>query len=304
MAFATGPAGVRIHYEVHGDCGPTVVLIQGLGLSSRFWFDVPDRLTSGPDPWRVITLDNRGVGQSDKPKGLYSMASMADDVAAVLDAAGVEHATVVGLSLGGMIAQHVALRHPSRVEGLVLLATSAGHPHACLPRARAVATLLTLPLGGRLRPRGVVAPALARLVLSEHDADRAADLLAEWPAALCGEPTSLRVYVAQLCAVVAHSTGARLGTLACPTVVMTGDEDALIPGENSARLAKLVPGAQLEIVRHCGHIIPASDPDSIRRALDRVRSMKAAAPDRNAAPQNATGAAEKPATPATRRNAA
>jgi 3-oxoadipate enol-lactonase len=296
---------VRIHYEVRGTRGPTVVLIQGLGLSSRFWFDLPERLTSGSDPWRVVTLDNRGVGRSDKPKGFFSMESMADDVVAVLDAAGVERATVVGLSLGGMIAQHVALRHPSRVEGLVLLATSAGPPHACLPRARAIATLLTLPLGGRLRPRGPVAPALARLVLSEHDVQRAADLLAEWPAALCGEPTSIRVYVAQLCAVVAHSTGSRLGSIGCPTVVMTGDEDALIPGENSARIAKLVPGAQLEIVRHCGHIIPASDPDSIQRGLTRVRAMAGAGATATNATEEESSAADRPATPAShRRNAA
>jgi pimeloyl-ACP methyl ester carboxylesterase len=273
MPFATGPDGVRIHYEVRGDRGPTAVLIQGLGLSSRFWFDVPDQLTRGPDACRVITLDNRGVGRSDKPHGLFSMTALAEDVRKVLDAAGVERATVVGLSLGGMIAQHLALRHPSRVGGLVLLATTAGPPYFHPPRVRALATLLTLPLGGRLRPRGPVAPSLARLVLSARDAARAAELLSAWPEALRTDPTSVRVYVAQLCAVVSHSTGARLGAIACPTVIMTGDDDPLIPGENSACLAKLVPGAHLEIVRQCGHIIPASDPDSIRRALARVHAM-------------------------------
>jgi len=277
MPFATGPDGVRIFYEVCGDRGPAAVLIQGLGLSSRFWFDLPDRLTRGPEPWRVVTIDNRGVGQSDKPRGLFTMTEMAEDVRAVLDAAGVERATVVGLSLGGMIAQHVALRYPSRVDGLVLLATTAGPPHFRPPRARALATLLTLPLGGRLRPRGAVAPSLARLVLSQHDAARAAELLSAWPEALRNDPTSVRVYVAQLCAVVRHSTGARLGTIACPTVVMTGDDDPLIPGENSTRLAKLVPGAYLEVVQRCGHIIPASDPDSIGRALARVTAMAAVA---------------------------
>jgi pimeloyl-ACP methyl ester carboxylesterase len=273
MPFATGPDGVRIYYEVHGDRGPAAVLIQGLGLSARFWFGLPGRLAREAEPWRVITLDNRGIGRSDKPRGLFRMTSMADDVAAVLDAADVDRAYVAGISLGGMIAQHVALRHAARVEGLVLLATSAGVPHAELPRASAVATLLTLPLGGRLRPRHHVAPSLARLVLSERDICRARELLADWPAALCLEPTLLRVYVAQLCAVVAHSTGARLPTIACPTVVMAGDDDALIPLGNSERLAELVPGAHFEVVRQCGHIIPASDPDSIRRALARVRTM-------------------------------
>jgi pimeloyl-ACP methyl ester carboxylesterase len=204
------------------------------------------------------------------------MTTMADDVIAVLDAAGIDRAFVVGISLGGMVAQHVALRYPSRVEGLVLLATSAGVPHAELPQLGAVATLLTLPIGGRLKPRHRIAPSLARLVLSTRDMFRSAELLASWPAALCLEPTSVGTYVAQLCAVVGHSTGARLPTIRCATVVMAGDDDPLIPPGNSARLAELVPGAHFEIVRECGHIIPASHPDSIRRALTRVRAMAAA----------------------------
>jgi pimeloyl-ACP methyl ester carboxylesterase len=183
----------------------------------------------------------------------------------------------------------------------VLFSTSAGLPHAELPHLGPVATLLTLPLGGRLRPRNHVAPSLARLVLSERDICRARELLADWPAALCLEPTSLRVYVAQLCAVVAHSTGARLPTIACPTVVMAGDDDGLIPLGNSARLAELVPGAHFEVVRECGHIIPASDPDSIRRALARARSMVL---ERAAGSLDGFGGTVSPIAPPPRPNAA
>ena len=117
MPFATGARGARIYYETRGAGGPTAILIQGLGLSSRFWFDVPDRLAAGRDPWHVLTPDHRGVGRSDRPLGPYFMGTMADDVAAVLDHARVERAYVVGISLGGMVAQHVAIRHPSRVAG-------------------------------------------------------------------------------------------------------------------------------------------------------------------------------------------
>ncbi|MGD0676922.1 MAG: alpha/beta hydrolase [Polyangiaceae bacterium] len=273
MPHATARDGARIHYEIHGECGPTVVLIQGLGLSSRFWFDLPDRLATGPEAWRVVTFDNRGVGRSDRPRGFYGMPAMADDVAAVLDAAGARLAYVVGISLGGMIAQHVALRHPDRVAGLVLLATTPGLPHARLPYARALATLLTLPLGGRLRPRTELAKSFARLVLSKRDAGRASELLARWPAALRDEPTSVAVYAVQLAAALGHSTGFRLGRLACPTVVMTGDDDALMPIQNSQLLARLVPGAHLEVIQGCGHVIHASDPECIRRALHRLRDL-------------------------------
>ena len=271
MPFASGPGGARIYYEVRSEtkdaASPAVVLVQGLGLSSRFWFDMPERLAGGAKPRRLIVLDNRGVGRSDKPRGPYRMATLADDVAAVLEAAGADKAIVVGISLGGMIAQHVALRHPDRVAGLVLLATTAGFPHARLPKARAVATLLGLPIVGRFRPAAQVGRSLARLLLAEKDVPRAGELLSQWPAAMRAEPMLPRSYFAQLAAVATHSTGSRLKRIACPTVVVTGDEDILIPAHNSRLIARLVPGAHLEVVRSCGHAIPASDPDCIERAL-------------------------------------
>jgi pimeloyl-ACP methyl ester carboxylesterase len=249
---------------------PCCVLVQGLGLSSRFWFDLPQRLSTS---WRVIVLDNRGAGRSDKPRGPYRMATLADDVAAVLDAASVDRAYVAGISLGGMIAQHVALRHPSRVAGLALLATTAGLPHARLPRLRALATLVGLPIAGRFQTPAQVGRSLARLLLAEADVPRARELLSQWPAAMRAEPMRPASYFAQLAAVMGHSTGFRLRRIACPTVVVTGDEDVLIPPHNSRVLARLVPGAHLEVVRSCGHAIPARDPDCVARALDRVRTL-------------------------------
>jgi pimeloyl-ACP methyl ester carboxylesterase len=271
MPFASGPGGARIYYEVRSETkettSPAVVLVQGLGLSSRFWFDLPERLAHGAKPRRVIVLDNRGAGRSDKPRGPYRMSTLADDVAAVLDAAGAKKAIVVGISLGGMIAQHVALRHPDRVAGLVLLATTAGFPHARLPTARALTTLLGLPIVGRFRPPAQVGRALARLLLPEKDVPRARELLSQWPAAMRAEPMLPGSYFAQLAAVMTHSTGSRLRRIACPTVVVTGDEDVLIPHQNSRFIARRVPGAHLDVVRSCGHAIPASDPDCIERAL-------------------------------------
>jgi 3-oxoadipate enol-lactonase len=268
---------VRIHYDVHGDpshVAPTVVLVQGLGLSSRFWFDQADRLSREPDRWRVLTVDNRGVGRSDKPLGPYTMPRMADDIAAVLDHARVDRAYVVGLSLGGMIAQHVALRHPSRVAGLVLVATSAGFPHIRMPTAGALASFLSLPISGRLSKKKVDR-SFARLLLGEKDLSRRGELLAGWPEALRTDRASLRIYVSHFVAMMIHSTGFRLGRVACPTVVVTGDDDILLPHHNSRMLARLMPGAHLEVVRGSGHIVPASDPECVRRALARLRTMSA-----------------------------
>jgi 3-oxoadipate enol-lactonase len=251
--------------------GTAAVLIQGLGLSSRFWFDVPEGLANGRHPWRVLTPDHRGVGRSARPLGPYLMSTMADDVAAVLDHAGLDRAFVVGISLGGMVAQHVAIRHPSRVAGLVLLATTAGFPHTRLPHPIMLARFLALPLRGQLK-KDHVDPTFARLLLARKDVPRARELLSGWPRALQMEPTSLRVFAAHFAAVVAHSAGTALRRIACPTVIVTGDDDALLPRQNSYVLARLIPGAQLEVIPG-GHILPANDPECVRRALDRARAM-------------------------------
>ena len=117
MAFAFR-GGHRIQYRTHGDpASPPVLLIMGLGLSSEAWLGLPERLA----PTRfVLTFDNRGCGESDLPRAPYTMAALADDALAVLDAAGLAKADVFGVSMGGMIAQHLALRHAARVRRLAL----------------------------------------------------------------------------------------------------------------------------------------------------------------------------------------
>lgn len=264
--FVTTKDGTRIHYETFGASGPWVVLIQGLGLSSRFWFDLPERLVNDSPTCRVVILDNRGVGRTDRPGGVYKMADMADDVAAVLDDVGADRAYVVGISMGGMIAQHVALRHPKRVEGLVLLATMPGFPHARLPSPRTLATLLSIPLTAR-RSAGV---ALSRILLPKKHQHRARELMWRWPAALAAEPTHPRAFFAQLGAVLRHSTGFRLHGIRCPTVVVTGEDDILVPPKNSHFLAKKIPRATLEVLPDVAHGVPLADERVVHRALAKL----------------------------------
>ncbi len=273
MPQAIGHAGARIYYEVHGKEGPNVVLIQGLGLSSRLWFDLPRRLAADTrDPYRVVVLDNRGTGRSARPLRVYRVPHMADDVAAVLDAAGATSAFVVGISMGGMIAQEVGLRHRARVLGLALLATSAGFPDVRLPRLKTIATLFALPI---LRPRDP-RRALGELLLSQAHRPRALELLAEWPAAMFAEPTPTWAVFAQMAGVATHSTGSRLGELSCPAVVVTGGDDALVPSGNSRILAQRIRGAELEVIPDCGHAITVTDVEVVQRALARLRQAHAA----------------------------
>lgn len=260
--------GACIHYAEYGRAaqGPTVVLVQGLGLSSRFWFDVPQRLVSEPaTPRHVIAIDNRGTGKSDRPRRLWRMGTMADDVVAVLDHAGVSSAFVVGISMGGMIAQHVALRHPSRVRGLVLLATTAGFLMGALPEITALGRLLSLPLGG---PRAGVN--LTRLLLPKSKWHRAREIFRDWPSAMRDDPTTPSTFAAHMFAASTHLVAGRLRHIQCPAVVAVGSHDTLVPPENARVLARRIPRAELEIVDDTGHAIFADDRDLVGRLVARL----------------------------------
>jgi pimeloyl-ACP methyl ester carboxylesterase len=267
MPFASS-GGTRIHYTLHGDraAGPPVVLLQGLGLSSRFWFDVPSLLVHDPRrPRFVVTVDNRGTGKSDKPWRLWSIGTMADDVVAVLDDAGVESAFIVGISMGGMIAQHVALRHPKRVQGLVLLATTPGFLVGALPEPVALGRLLSLPFGGAR-----AAVNLTRLLLPESKWGRAREIFRDWPHAMKDDPTAPHTFAAHLVAASTHLVRGRLKRIRCPVVVVTGALDALVPPRNAEILAREIPGATLEVVPETGHAVFADDRDLVRRMVVRL----------------------------------
>ena len=124
--------GARIYWDEQGS-GVPVLLIMGLGYTSDMWYRVRPALSA---EYGTIALDNRGVGRSDMPPGPYSMALMASDAAAVLNAAGVESAHVFGVSMGGMVAQEFALQFPQRVRSLILGCTAAGRTDRSASRTR------------------------------------------------------------------------------------------------------------------------------------------------------------------------
>jgi pimeloyl-ACP methyl ester carboxylesterase len=264
MPFAKGTAGARIHYDVYGDAGPWVVLVMGLGASSRLWLDIPQRLQS--ERYRVLTVDNRGTGGSDPLRGPYSLGRMADDVIRAMDAASVDRGYLVGMSMGGMIAQHAALRHAHRLAGLVLLATTPGLPHAPLPTPRAMRGLLLSALGARL---GEAAghKLVADLILSPSDAGRAVEITDAIGPAFLAAPTPARSFLWQLAACMVHSTGRHLRRIATPTVVVAGSDDIIMHPKNARVLAERIPNAVLQIVPDCGHGISFSHPDVVHWAL-------------------------------------
>jgi 3-oxoadipate enol-lactonase len=241
-----------VHYEVHGRAdAPPLLLIMGMGFSSRAWQALPAELARD---FRVIQLDNRGTGRSTGRGGLYRTRHLADDAAAVLDAAGVESAFVFGISMGGMIAQELALRHPRRVRALALGATFAGHLRSRKPSLATGLDLLRAVGGGQRAPRAVV----ARLLVSAEHFAANPDAFGSW---LRGaEHVPLSTAFGQLAAVVSHEASRRLGQLRVPTLVITGDQDRLVPPANSRQLARLIPGARLLELPGAGHVFPVERP--------------------------------------------
>ena len=272
MPFATASDATRIHYDIYGKRTPgalcPVVLLHGFGLSARFWFELPDTLAEGTGR-RIVTPDNRGTGSSGRARRLYVMAGLADDVAAVLDDAGIAEAVIVGISFGGMIAQHFALRHPARTHGLVLLATSPGWPLAQAPSPQWIVALLAKVLLFRKTNARV----FDRMLLPESAVPQARTLFAAWPAAAAIDPFTARTCLAQVGAVLGHAPGDALQSIRCPTVIVAGADDVLVPPENSAILARAIPGSALEILPGVAHAVPTIDHDVIARSLRRIESM-------------------------------
>ena len=251
--------GVRLHYERHGDAGDPLVCIMGLGGPLEFWeFQTPVFSRAH----RVLVYDNRGVGRSDKPAGPYDVRTLADDAVAVMDACGLPRAHVLGLSMGGMIAQELAIRHPDRVGALVLAATYAK------PDDNVRATASTTGFDPKSIDPKQLFKLMMGLILSPEFIARERDWLRATRDRVLAN-LSVEGFLAQMAATMAHDATAELHRIAAPTLVMKPAADALIPPAASDELARLIPGATLATFEHGSHGFNVEQADKFNRvALD------------------------------------
>jgi pimeloyl-ACP methyl ester carboxylesterase len=229
--------GVRIAWEAHGD-GPPLLLVQGLGYGRWGWRPVVEPLASR---YRVIVFDNRGIGDSDVPPGPYTAAEMAGDALAVLDAAGVARAHVLGASLGGAVAQELALRSPERLEKVVLVATMSGmtnmHP---IPAQ----TMQLMAEAATLEP----AVALRRFVENALEPEPDSTLVDELVALRTANPPDPAGWAAQAGIWAGFDVWDELPSIDEPTLVVQGEGDVVVDPRNAPLLAERIPGAQLRLV--------------------------------------------------------
>jgi 3-oxoadipate enol-lactonase len=239
-----GLSATRLHVERSG-AGEPLLWITGFAISSEIFAPVIDDYAAEFD---CIRYDNRGAGRSDVPWKPTSIPELAADAVRLLDALGLDSAHVYGLSMGGMVAQELALRFPQRMRALVLGGTWHGGPRAVLPSPRVAAALTS-----RGAPAAVRAELVGRALFSEGFRTQHPDQVARHLRNLAAHPASLRGLALHLTATTYHDTRARLPRIAAPTLVMHGEADELTPVRNARLLAELIPDATLELLPGAGH---------------------------------------------------
>jgi pimeloyl-ACP methyl ester carboxylesterase len=260
--------GTDIYYERRGS-GEPLLLIQGLGGNHLHWGDgFLDALQEAG--FELILYDHRGAGRSGELVGECSIVRLAQDAAALLDALEIESAHVVGISMGGMVAQELVLGQPERVRTLTLGCSFPGGPEAKMTDQEVVGQIAEAVLSGdgeraiRVGYEVMIAPGYAADPANYEIYSKVAE---QYPAPI---PTLM----GQLSAILGHDTSARLADVAVPTLVVHGTADRLLESVNGELLARLIPGARLELLEGAGHMFFWEQPE---RSAQLVREHVASA---------------------------
>jgi 3-oxoadipate enol-lactonase len=228
--------GIHINYQLDGDGPETIVLINGLADDLETWvLQMDDLLGAG---YRVLRFDNRGVGQTSKPEGPYTSRMLADDAKALVDELGLKDVHLMGVSMGGMIAQEYALNHGGDLRTLTLACTYAAPGPFC-SRMFAMWHDMAPVNGVPFIMRDVSIWAFTVPFFEERE-----DEAKEFEAEMAAMDMSVEAYLAQLHVIQTHDTTGRLDRISTPTLVLAGEQDILIPVSLSKRLQEQIPGAE------------------------------------------------------------
>ena len=252
---------LRIAYELRGTLHrrrPWLVMIQGMGFDRLGWQPVLGTLGRH---FRLVLVDNRGFGSSSQA-GSFSVADMADDVVAVLDAAGIRRAHVIGASLGGMVAQELAIAHPERVDGLILACTAEGWPFAYpMPAASVRMLAATTGLTAEAALRRHTENALSARTVRDHP-----ELVSRLVEIQRSRPADTAALSAQAAAGARYAGRLRQRRIRARTLVLQGRADTVVDPRNARLLADRIPGAELVIFPELGHLLFWEDPDGFADA--------------------------------------
>lgn len=250
---------IELNYHVLGDSGPFVLLVTGFGTRGDTWTPI-SRALAGRG-FRAIQFDNRDIGRSSQQEGVdYDISDMAADALGLLDHLGVEQAHLVGISMGGMIAEELLVRFPQRFLRAVLLATWPGGAEAKMPEPALIQKLLSMgdlsdpaEAPGRLR-------ALYQAITAPTFAEKSPDLIEMAINFALESPAKPAGLMRQIRAIGRFSIWDRLPDIKTPVLILHGDADPLIPHENGVAISRRIPGAELRTLPGVGHLIPLEAP--------------------------------------------
>ncbi len=268
--------GIDLYYEEHGS-GEPLLLIQGFGGNTVAWGPLVPALAAR---YRVIAFDNRDAGRSGQAAQPYTIADMADDAARLLDALSIPSAHVLGASMGGMIAQELALRWPQKVRSLILACTTCGGPRSAgwdelCQRLDLVRELREMPA-----PDSELVQQQLSWMFSPEFLANPTPAFQEFILSTLQYPAPLEGMKRQAEAIRRHDTYDLLQQIAAPTLVIAGEDDPLILAENSRILAERIPNAQLILYPRLRHGFNLEDPERVHADilsfLERARTLASA----------------------------
>jgi pimeloyl-ACP methyl ester carboxylesterase len=258
--------GTDLYCERRG-AGEPLLLIQGMTGHSLHWGE--DFLGELERDFELVLYDHRGVGRSAPTGGQFSIADLASDAAGVLDALQIDSAHVLGISMGGMVAQELALAHPQRIRTLTLGATYCGGPGAQFTDETVVNAIAAAILSGdpeRTIRTGWEFNVSPQFATADGNFERFSQIAEQFPIAL-------PMIIAQVQAIMGHDTSARLAGVGAPTLVVHGAADQMLGAANGEIVAGLIPGARLELLDGVGHLFYWEQPE---RTAQLVRDHVAA----------------------------
>ena len=260
--FAQTKDGLKLRYEIRGS-GEPLALIMGFSGSSRGWGEA--FLTRMEQRFKIFVIDNRGTGESDKPDAEFTLRDMAADVAAVLDHAKTPRAHILGISMGGMIAQEFVLAYPERTRGLVLGCTNCGASHSVAADPAAIANLIPQPgMDPIEQARRAFSVACGKAFLNSQSGQA---ILTQAIAEMGNYPiTPMHTFMRQGQAVGGFDSFARLGQIKSPTLIIHGDDDSIVPYPNADILQGAIAGSKKHTLKAAGHMFFWEVPDEAARA--------------------------------------
>jgi pimeloyl-ACP methyl ester carboxylesterase len=246
---------INIYYEIHGDGFP-YVLIMGMAGDINWW--TPEIIEIFSKHFKTIIFDNRGTGRTDKPSMEYSIKMFADDTVGLMDVLNIEKAHILGVCMGGMIAQEIALNYPERLEKLILGCTHCGGSKQVPPSNKILRKIMATRKPDDFIP----------LIFTEDFIKNNPDFIESYRQRMLKIPIPTDSYQRQMQAMMGFSTGMKLRKINVPTLILHGKEDVLVPPQNTEIFAKKIPGARVVILDNVAHFLFQPNHEQVFNAIN------------------------------------